>query len=134
MWTACVRDGIQVVTFSSVDSHSMLSTGAKFLVGLGPEHRGVALEKAKTAAENTASKKVTSESTARIKDDSAGISAYGTAFDADLVPSDKLKRNDFLHIRRQKLTVTVCPRCKAIDRCCVLECHWFDEQSRHGVS
>ena len=41
------------------------------------------LEQAKTAAESTASEKVTSESKARKTDDSGGTSAYDAACDAD---------------------------------------------------
>ena len=38
MWIACVRDEIQVVTFTGVEPCSRLSTRAKKLKG--PEHRG----------------------------------------------------------------------------------------------
>ena len=40
-----------------------------------------------------------------------------------------VKSNDLLSFGQRKLTVTVCPRCKSVDRSGVTECH--DATSRH---
>ena len=40
-----------------------------------------------------------------------------------------VKNNDFLYVGQRKLTVTVCPWCKAVHRSGVMQCH--DTMSSH---
>ena len=86
MWATCVRDEIQVVTFSGAEIRAKSSS----LCQRGGTDQNtvekVALENAKTAAESTASENATPEPTARKTDDSGGTSASDAAVERPLGP------------------------------------------------
>ena len=87
VWIACVRADIQVVTCTGAESHSQGSRHVQKALRCVRERSGkgedtvekVALEKAKTAAESTASENATREFTARKTDDSGDTSASDAA-------------------------------------------------------